>query len=264
MIAVLPSYQKIETGKLPEVASTEGFILNVEVGVHQIAAVVEVAAFKQFLYLLEFNFSKPLQVAQLPEVCKQLLADNAVFALAFSEVNVAFNTDIDLLPNGFQQHTGSCFLQQVSEEVLAAFTVENVLQEVWKEKFPLAQITAVYANFLKQVLLLPKGVYVMVMHEAFAVAVLEAPGKLQLFNCFEYKTAEDFLYFLMLVCDSTQVNRTETPLVFSGKIQKESKIYDVCYRYFSNIVFLKPGNGKFFAKAFSDAAKSIYFSLFSL
>lgn len=264
MIAVLPSYQKIETGSLPNLASNEGFALNLEITPHHIAAAIEVLAFKQFLYLVTFNFTKPLSEIQLAEVTKQLFATHDFFGWQFAETKVAVQSTIDLLPSGFKAHAGSANLCQLNEDIWAAFSIADSLNEAMSKQFTNASVTATHANFLKQVLALPKGVYVEVANEQFAIDVLDSPGKLLLFNTFEYKTAEDFLYFLMLACDTCNVNRNETPLVFCGKIQKESKIYDVCYRYFTNIIFLKPVNGKFFAKAFSEQQKSIHFSLFSL
>ncbi|OJV27797.1 MAG: hypothetical protein BGO32_11120 [Bacteroidetes bacterium 37-13] len=264
MIAVLPSYQKVETGLLPNVPSSEGFVLNIEIAPQQISATVEVAVFKQFLYLVEFNFSKPLQAEQFVLMCEKLFATEPIFAMDFKEVKVMLHAEIDLLPVGFKQFSGNENMLQLSNETFALFSDKNGLAEVVKTKFPIAEVTAVGANFLKNILPLPKGIYVLVMNEKFSVAILDAPEKLLLYNTFEFKTIEDFLYFLLLVCESTQVNRTESPLVLCGKVQKESKIYDSCYRYFSNIVFLKPGNGKFYSKAISEDLKSIHFSLFSM
>lgn len=264
MIAVLPTYQKVEIGKLPTVSSTEGFALYIQLSASQVVAAVEVIAFKQFVFLQEFNFNKPVQQLQLVEVCKQIFSTKDVFNLTYSEVNIALDTNIDLLPSGFEQHVGTSEIVKLSKEIYAAYEVENTLKQFLKEKYEQAKIISGEAIFLKQVLPLPKGVYVEVRHESLTITILNAPNKLCLFNVFEYKTAEDFAYFLMLVCEELKVNREEVPLVFCGKIRKQSQIYSTCYRYFTDIVFLKPANGKFFAKAIDEATQSIYFSLFTM
>lgn len=264
MIAVLPSYQKLETGLLPNVPSSEGFALSIEITPVQISATVEVVVFKQILFLVEFNFNKPLQTEQYVLMCEKLFTTESLFSLEFKEVKVAVSAETNLIPVGFKQFSGEENLVQLSHDVFASFKIENNLAQVLKSKFNSVEFTTVESNFLKNILPLPKGVYVLVMQEKILIAVIDAPEKLLLHNTFEFKTTEDFLYFLLLACETAQVNRTESPLVLCGEIQKESKIYDSCYRYFANIVFLKPGNGKFYSKAFSEVTKSIHFSLLSM
>lgn len=60
-------------------------------------------------------------------------------------------------------------------------------------------------------------------------------NKLQLQNTFDYKTAEDVIYFLLYVMEQLGLSQETTELYISGKIVEESKIYDLLYKYIKEI-----------------------------
>jgi hypothetical protein len=264
VLSVLPSYQKVEIGKFPIVAGSESLSLNLQITRSQISAAVEVLEFRQFFYLIEFNFNKPLAFHQQPDVLKRLISTHENLRFPYRSVTVAIETATELLPEGFLRHTGKAVTEKIHSEIFATYELNEKLLQTLQEHYQHPALTSVSANFLRQVIALPKGAYVQVMNHAFLVAVLEAPNKLLLFNTFEYGTEEDFLYFLLLACENTGIQRHEAPLVFSGKIRKQSKIYEWCQRYFADIVFLQPGNGKFFSNAFGETERILHFSLFTL
>lgn len=260
----MPSFHKVVNGAVPQGTDPADLALHIEITNHHIHAVAELTAFKQFLSLTEFNFAKPLQEAQKINALENLLQTQDVFRGNFSSVTVATDVFPNLVPKGFEAHTGKAQnIKNVGNTILS-ISENTLLHETVKQHFGNAFIIDVHTVFLQQILNLPAGIYTLVAPDSLTIAAIEKPGKLQLFNRFEYQTAEDFLYYLLLVCDELKTNREKIPLVLCGKITQQSKIYDVCYRYFSNILFLKPDTGKHYSKALAEVPAHVHFTLYSL
>jgi hypothetical protein len=59
--------------------------------------------------------------------------------------------------------------------------------------------------------------------------------KLLLFNSFEFKTKEDFIYYLLFTAEQLQLNPESFQLKLFGNITKESEIYQIAYKYVRNV-----------------------------
>lgn len=64
--------------------------------------------------------------------------------------------------------------------------------------------------------------------------------KITLFNCFNFKTKEDFIYYILFTAEQLNLNPEELKLVLMGNIEKESDLYGVLFQYIRNIEFYKP------------------------
>jgi hypothetical protein len=189
----MPSFHKVVTGALPQGTDPADLALHIEITGHHIHVAFELIAFKQFLLLVEFNFSKHLQDAQKPSALENLLQTQDVLKGNFASVTIATDAFPDLMPKGFETYTGNT--QNIKKLSANIFSVSQttLLHETLMQHFPNAEITDVHSVFLQQVLHLPAGIYTLVTSESLTIAAIELPGKLQLFNRFEYQTAEDFL-----------------------------------------------------------------------
>ena len=59
--------------------------------------------------------------------------------------------------------------------------------------------------------------------------------KLLLFNTFDYKTEEDFIYYLLFVAEQLNLNPETLQVKLFGTISKESNLYQVAYKYIRNV-----------------------------
>ena len=59
--------------------------------------------------------------------------------------------------------------------------------------------------------------------------------KLLLFNTFDYKTEEDFIYYLLFVAEQLNLNPETVQLKFFGTVSKESNLYQIAYKYIRNV-----------------------------
>lgn len=70
----------------------------------------------------------------------------------------------------------------------------------------------------------------------FEIAVLQNQ-KLLFFNSFEYKTPEDFLYYVLFTAEQLNLNPENFQLDLLGTIAQEDEFYQIAYKYIRNIDF---------------------------
>jgi len=68
--------------------------------------------------------------------------------------------------------------------------------------------------------------------------VLYRNNTLTFANVYEFSTAEDFLYYVMLIFKEFQLDQETTPTYISGKLDKDSIIHDLLMRYIRNLKFI--------------------------
>ena len=62
--------------------------------------------------------------------------------------------------------------------------------------------------------------------------------KLELFNSFDYKTPEDFIYYILFTAEQLQLNPENFKLELLGKVDTESTLYNIAYTYIRNASLL--------------------------
>lgn len=56
-------------------------------------------------------------------------------------------------------------------------------------------------------------------------------------NAFSYKSAEDFLYYVLLALEQQSLDNNQIPLYISGRLLEDSAIFRLLQRYFKHIYF---------------------------
>ena len=80
--------------------------------------------------------------------------------------------------------------------------------------------------------------FVNVETEIFQIVVLKNK-KMEFFNTFNFKTKEDFIYYILFTAEQLNLNPTAFQLTFLGAIEKESELYEITYKYIKNIDFIQ-------------------------
>ena len=99
--------------------------------------------------------------------------------------------------------------------------------------------------------------FVNVTGSCFEIVVIRNK-KLELYNCFEFKTKEDFIYHILFTAEQLHLNPEEFELILLGDIEKESELYTILYQYIRNIKFYSPTKTHAILDSVSNHA---YFSL---
>jgi hypothetical protein len=86
--------------------------------------------------------------------------------------------------------------------------------------------------------------------------------KLLLFNSFEYKTHEDFIYYLLFTAEQLNMNPESFQLELLGTISEEDDFYKIAFKYIRNVSFLDVADLQK-SNSFSTAQNQQHFILFN-
>ena len=107
-----------------------------------------------------------------------------------------------------------------------------------------------------------KKLFVHVQSTHFEAIVVDG-NKLLFYNTFNHHSAEDFIYYLLFVCEQLQLNPEKVELVFLGEIVKESAIYAIAQKYIRNIKFGERADNADYSYQLQNLPKHFYFTLFN-
>ncbi|MBK7872838.1 MAG: DUF3822 family protein [Saprospiraceae bacterium] len=102
------------------------------------------------------------------------------------------------------------------------------------------------------------------VHTGKLIVTLFQEKSLQFINLFNYQSAKDFLYYVMLVFDQFSLTPEEVTTYISGQLIKESEIYPLLHRYIRNLHFLPSPDFIKFGQKWKEQPGHFFFDLFSL
>jgi len=88
------------------------------------------------------------------------------------------------------------------------------------------------------------GCYIHVSKSTLDIVIIKN-SNLQFFNIFEYKTKEDFMYYVLFTLEQLELSTEETLVSILGDIEEDSDLYRLIYTYIRNIDFLSSKNAVF-------------------
>lgn len=87
--------------------------------------------------------------------------------------------------------------------------------------------------------------------------------KLLFYNTFQHHSAEDFIYYLLFVCEQLQLNPENIETVILGELEKNSAIYTLANKYIRNLKFGERSDDFDFSYQLQTFPKHFYFSIFN-
>jgi hypothetical protein len=124
--------------------------------------------------------------------------------------------------------------------VLYAYPIPFI--KVLNESFP-DQLHYSYAGaFIESMLIINKNqksrtrLYVNVRKTHLDILILDG-NKLLYFNTFNYRSKEDFIYFIIFVLEQLRLNPEEVELMLMGMIDRNTGLYGTIYKYVRNVTF---------------------------
>lgn len=147
------------------------------------------------------------------------------------------------------------------------FAISSEVKKKLKTLFSDVKIKHSSSSFIENVLMENKNssqpkLYVHVQNSYFEVALIKGK-KLTFYNTFNYHTAEDFIYYLLFVCDQLQLNPETIDVVIVGEIERGSSMYSLAYKYIRNLTFGVRHTDAELSYQLQDLPKHFYFSLLS-
>ena len=145
------------------------------------------------------------------------------------------------------------------------YALPKSLERSLSSHFPNIKFMHHSSSFLESVLLQYKNleqmkVVVHVQMSHFEIAVIEGKNLL-LYNSFSHQTSEDFIYYLLFVCEQLKLNPEKLELVLLGEIERNSAIYSILQKYVRNIAFGERSDSFEYSPKFKEVPKHFYYNL---
>jgi len=83
------------------------------------------------------------------------------------------------------------------------------------------------------------------------------------YNSFNYHSAEDFIYYLLFVCEQLHLNPETIEVVLLGEIEKNSTVYSLTQKYIRTIIFGERTDGAQYSYQLQTIPSNYYFTLFN-
>jgi hypothetical protein len=110
----------------------------------------------------------------------------------------------------------------------------------------------------------PDKLFINIQSENIEIVYFDDNGGLRIYNRYEYKAYQDYIYFVLLVADEMKINREEVRAVLMGEVSQDSQLYEMTQRYFRNISFIAQPTDMQFSRAFSEYPKYFNYPLYNL
>ena len=186
------------------------------------------------LTLFNFFSSSFKSITLLCSSSKETLIPTSVFDKAYLEDYIKFN---------FQSIENEVVLfdEIKALDIIHVYTINQLFLSTLKKIAPHAiirnQKSVLIEKFYKHNGTM-SNVYVNTKQDCFDCIIFNDKG-LQFVSTFFYKTAPDYIYFLMNVIKQLALNPETINLMLSGQIEKGDAIYNLIYVYIRNINFIQ-------------------------
>jgi hypothetical protein len=225
----------------------------------------------QIIFFGEYTLHHIETVQDLCLRLERIFEKDDVLQLAFSKALVALDGAYSLLPSAFAtpQNLANRFNQPIERMGLdIAFEADEQLTAKVSSLFNNARFVHINSSlpvsFSDSLETGQQKIFANIEQYHFDVLAFNETGILQIMNRYEFKTQTDFIYFLLLCCEQLGIDREKTELVLSGEVDIQSKVYDVCYRYFRFISFMRKPQDIHFSRHFDTFPKHLHFNLYNL
>ena len=232
-----------------------------------------------------FHFPKSLSDEQLAQQIGNLTQHSSILKkVDFKNVSVLFaNADFTFVPSALfrkedaehyfhfnhQRRDGEMLYHDFikGEDAVNIFSVPEAITLSLKnlfERFSVHHHLTALADAARYALQKQTGksMFVHVHSESLDVIVHE-DRKLLLANSFPFKTVDDAVYFVLMVCAQLNINPETATVTVAGEIEKDSALSMQLQKYIRHVPFAERIKTAAFTYGFNDLAQHFYFSAFS-
>ncbi|MCO4294141.1 DUF3822 family protein [Solitalea sp. MAHUQ-68] len=105
--------------------------------------------------------------------------------------------------------------------------------------------------------------YIHVVKNCIQLAVFDN-GKLQLYNRFEYKSVEEFIYFPLYVCNTLGIDPKDLHVFLLGAIRPGDETYNLIHEHFRRVNFGELSKDLYFSKSMTQIPQHRFYSLLNI
>ncbi len=241
----------------------------------------------QILALHHYSFlTKKGETLSLKESIQIKLLRDELLRSTFKDVTIGFALPkFTLLPRKlYNENEKDVYLKNIIKDeqgyqlltdhledlgVSNIYPIKNEVIHLVKGYFPVSKIyhniSSLFLAFKKEIQHQKgKHIFINVQDKQF-LQLLFLDGKELIFsNFFEYKSSEDFIYYVLMVYSQFRLKPEVTPVTLAGHILPDSDIYRLLFRYIRHIRFVQKPNFYRYGKNLETISEHFYYDLYSL
>jgi hypothetical protein len=265
---------------------SNGHLLAIELSWDRMTFAVYDNDRSKFVALESFATGKLQLPGQLLEKIGQITAASTILKTQYRQVRIMWGGKVyTLIPDAlFDEKESSSYLWftqslQPGDIVFTdrlknlgaanVFAVPAILKETLNQMFPGHRFSHFLTVLAESLLIQNKnssneiGAFINVGAQFFDLIVIKE-GKLLFCNTFEYRNAEDFLYYLLFSFEQLKINPEETGVVLIGEIVKPSAIHDRLMKYIRDVAFIPVNKAWQYSYVFDEVPAHANYNLLNI
>lgn len=224
------------------------------------------------VYYGEYALQSVSTDAELREQLEIILDKDAFLSKSFSLVYILWSGGFEIVPTIFYEEEETDDTAGVNDimsgEARFVFDKAEGIAQLLRSKYPAAlhyHSGAVLIETLRRTgQTESQNLFVNVSAGRIEIVYFDASGALRIYNQYEYRSTQDYIYFVLLVADEMGINRAETRAVLMGEVSQDSQLYDMTTRYFRSVTFAKEPADRTFTAAFEGYPMHFNYPLYNL
>ena len=224
------------------------------------------------VYYGEYALQSVSSDTDLYEQLEVILSKDPFLSKYFASVKICWMTDFEIIPTAFYDDTDASYASGVSDilggEAKFLFEKPIALSSLLDRHYPTAAHYHYGAALIESIrhngLSTSGDLFINIHSQRVEILYFDPAGTLRIYNSYEYRTYQDYIYFVLLVADEMQLDRDTTRAVLLGEINQDSQLYEMTYRYFGHTSFIKQQEEKRFSSSFEGYPMHFNYPLYNL
>ncbi len=267
--------------------SSSSLTLSFQISLNELTFCITDSIQNRHLALSNYTFGETATPFLIYEFIDKLLTYETLLKKNFNYVIICYENNLStLIPTELYQEAhqkdylafneniniDDVILYDIIREIdsYTIYSIPTIIEKTLRKKFSSCNFIHQSSAFIKSITTnfnkdghFDEKIYVNVATNSFEVAAF-TEGRFKLYNTFQFKKKEDFIYYILFVMKelSMDVNRTE--LVLSGKILANSPLHEIALKYIQNVNLIKRSLLFNYSGSLSEIPAQQYFSLFNL
>jgi len=265
---------------------TRSYIMAMQLNLHGLAFFIFNPEKNKFLGLEAYRFDVPKPAEELPGIFDLILNQHGWYAYPYLDFYFLIQNNYStLIPSPlfdkknknlylgfnqpFQEDHRIVFDQLKNTETANVYYLPNPIAEKVKEFWPNARIhhyssaliEGLSINFKNKI---DSNSLFIDLHEDNFDLVYFKENRLSYYNNFQFRTKEDFIYFLLSTIEQLMLNPEEVQLIMMGNIDKSTQNYEMIRQYIRHSEFIPRNENFHYSYMLDDVLHHNYYTLYNL
>ncbi len=266
-------------------SQTRNYSLSIQLNINELVFSVYNIEKNKFIALESYTFSDNDGYDKLPSILGRILNNRPSFAFPYHSVFFMIdNTFSTLIPQTlfdeekknlylgfnqpFQENSRIVFDSLKNIDAVNVYYLSNLVAGKARDFWPNVKVMHFSSALLESLAINFKNkadknnVMVNVRTDCLDI-VYFTDNKLTFYNSFNYRTKEDFIYFLLITIDQLGLNPETVELLLSGNIDPSDENYNMIRQYIKDFKFIGRNDSYGYSFVLDEVLDHIYYVLFN-